>query len=108
MIREKTQEEVIEITLLKNSIKDWKANYWEVELDDREIDEDLRDWLVYNWWEMKFFCDQLTIEIYHYVDWDYNIVSRLRKWQDETLENFLIRAMELNERLREVITFEER
>lgn len=110
--RKKTQEEVLELTTFWYNIFTKKPTYWEVSLENwEEWDyDDYDEPMKYTYYdtEIIFDTEDLSATIQQYYDWEYRPVSRLIKKPEESLENFLLRAMRLNERLWETICFEDR
>jgi len=99
-----TQEEAIELFLFKKAIKESQLFYWKLWTTDWEYDK--YAWhFVYRDGEIRFNPYDNTAKIYHYVDGHYNLVSKLVK-KDESLQEFLLRSMELNEKIWETLRFE--
>lgn len=107
--RNYTEEEALELKLFANSITNWKTRFGEIDLTDWELIPEEDD-LVYEYrgWEIIFNLIKLTATMKQYIDWDYQPVSRLIKKESESLEDFLKRAIELNENLWQTICFEDR
>lgn len=109
--RNYTEEEALELKLFANSITNWKPTFWDIDLTDWELVSDENDDdLIYSYsgWEIVFNLMKLSATIIQYFDWNYNPVSRLIKKESESLEDFLKRAIELNEKLWQTICFEDR
>lgn len=109
--RNYTEEEALELKLFANSITNWRSTFGCIDLSCRALaSDDNDDDLVYtfNGWEIVFNLMKLSATIIQYFDWSYNPVSRLIKREDESLEDFLKRAIELNEKLWQTICFEDR
>jgi hypothetical protein len=97
-------ENQIETWLLLKAIKDWNPKFWKISLKNWEYDWEK---FTYNDYEIEFDWENLAT-IKQYIDWEYQPVSRLVKKEWEILDEFLWRAMELNEKLWETICFETR
>ena len=95
------EEYVLELWCVYKEIWDWMHQ-------DREINEDDRSIIEYRGWEDVFDTNKKTMTIKQYFDWDYNPVSRLVLRDNESVWKFMERAEELNEKLWETITFEDR
>ena len=102
------QEYVLELIAFEQCLKSWRWFSSEIHQNDREINEDDDSIIEFNSWEIVFDTKEKTATIKQYFDWEYNAVSRLVKRDDEDLWEFLARAEELNEKLRNTICFETR
>jgi len=102
------QEYVLELYAFAHCLKSGSRFSSQIHQDNREIDEDDNSIIKYNDWEIEFDVNEKTATIKQYFDWEYRAVSRLVKRDDEWLRDFLSRAEELNEKLRNTICFEDR
>lgn len=102
-----TQEEIVELYLFKKSVQQGRVKYWDVLLDDWQYDDVIWEY-TYNTSEIVFSTKDMTAEFRQYVDWEDRVVSKFVKSEDESLEKFLLRCLEQNEKLWKTICFETR